>query len=79
MPVFVVSCPDCGHVARTLVLEGCRMPGEWVCSKCNGRRARPDLQQIEKHPWEGAHGSGCLCCAPTGAGTPECSAVDGSA
>ena len=26
MPVYTIVCPDCGHVAKSLVLKGARMP-----------------------------------------------------
>lgn len=63
MPVYLIACPDCGHLANALVLEGTRMPNEWACSRCGGNRAQPDPDSKPKpHPWENAHGSGCLCC-----------------
>jgi hypothetical protein len=65
MPVHTIVCPDCGHVAKSLVLKGARMPSEWACSNCGRRRARPDPKCIpEPHPWEMEHGAGCLCCGP---------------
>lgn len=77
MPVFVIACPDCGNVTRTLVLAGCRMPAEWVCGNCKVRRATPELTMAERHPWEEGHGSGCLCCGPAAASAPTCAPIDG--
>jgi hypothetical protein len=77
MPVYVISCPDCGHVARTLVLDGCQMPSEWACGGCNGLRARANRESIETHPWEEQHGSGCLCCGAASGAKPTCSVIDG--
>jgi hypothetical protein len=74
MPVYVLSCPDCGHVAQTLVLEGCRMPSEWLCGRCASRRMQP-AAACEPHPWEASHGSGCLCCGPAPSGI-LCQAVE---
>jgi hypothetical protein len=63
MPIYEIVCPDCGNVARTLVLAGCRMPEEWPCSSCGGARGHPDLDVAPlPHPWETGHGEGCLCC-----------------
>jgi hypothetical protein len=68
MPVYSIVCPDCGHTSKSLVLAGCRMPSEWACSSCNGRRAQPHMQQVlEPHPWESGHGAGCLCCGDASA------------
>ena len=39
MPVYTIVCPDCERVAKSLVLKGARMPTEWTCSGCGGRRA----------------------------------------
>ncbi len=63
MPIYAILCPDCGNVARTLVLADCRMPEEWACSACGGLRAQPDPHAVpQPHPWEAGHGGGCLCC-----------------
>jgi len=63
MPVYTIVCPDCGRVAKSLVPTGTRMPTEWTCSGCGGRRARPDPEKRpEPHPWETGHGAGCPCC-----------------
>ncbi len=77
MPVFVIACPECGRVAKTLVLDGCRMPVEWICGHCKGRSVAPDLVMVESHPWEEGHGSGCPCCRPAVASAPACAAIDG--
>lgn len=63
MPVYKIVCPDCGHVAKSLVLKGARMPTEWVCSQCGSRRGQPDPDKVpEPHPWETEHRAGCPCC-----------------
>ncbi|HCL61086.1 MAG TPA: hypothetical protein DIC31_01175 [Rhizobiales bacterium] len=63
MPVYTITCPDCGHVSKSLVLNGTRTPKEWTCSKCGGRRACPDPDKVpELHPWETGHPTGCPCC-----------------
>ena len=63
MPIYAILCPDCGHVAQSLVLAGCRTPEEWACSSCGGRRACPDPKSApQPHPWEMGQGVGCLCC-----------------
>jgi hypothetical protein len=63
MPIYEILCPDCGHLAKSLVLAGCRMPERWACSVCGGERAHPDpATPAEQHPWELGHGAGCLCC-----------------
>lgn len=77
MPIYAVVCPDCGNVTRTLVLDGCRMPTEWFCGECKGRRAQPDLETTKRHPWEERHGSGCLCCGPAVADAPACYEIEG--
>jgi hypothetical protein len=63
MPVHTIVCPDCGNVAKSLVLKGAQMPSEWSCSKCRGHNARPNPTCIpEVHPWEMEHGAACPCC-----------------
>jgi len=63
MPVYTIVCPDCGHAAKSLVLEGTRVPREWVCSRCGSRRAQPDPgTAAEPHSWEAPHRAGCPCC-----------------
>ncbi len=66
MPVYALSCPDCGHEFRSLVLLGTRVPQVWTCSKCGGDSAAPKDAPPTEHPWErpreGGHGYGCLCC-----------------
>ena len=63
MPIYAILCPDCGHLAKSLVLAGCRMPERWACSGCGGERAHPDpAARAEPHPLETGHGAGCLCC-----------------
>jgi hypothetical protein len=63
MPVYTILCPDCGHVFKSLVLKGTRMPKEWPCSRCGSRRAKADPEKVpEPHPWESGHRIGCLCC-----------------
>ena len=68
MPIYAILCPDCGNLAKSLVLAGCRMPERWPCSVCGGECAHPDPAiPAEPHPWELPHGAGCLCC---GGGSP---------
>jgi hypothetical protein len=77
MPIYVIFCADCGNVAKTLVLAGCRMPEEWSCSACGGARAGPDLAAApEPHPWEMGHGAGCLCCGAASSRSPQSSAFE---
>jgi hypothetical protein len=64
MPVYVMCCPTCGRAARTLVLEGCKTPGEWFCSHCAMAHPWGAPNEIERHPWESAQSAGCLCCGP---------------
>ena len=80
MPIYVILCPECGSVSKTLVLPGCRMPDEWVCGACGGTRAHPHPQIApQPHPWEAPHASGCLCCAaPAQKNDIACVAVDAS-
>ena len=74
MPIYAILCPDCGNLAKSLVLAGCRMPERWACSVCGGERARPDpSRRAEPHPWELGHGAGCLCCS--GSSTPAESVI----
>ncbi len=64
MPVYRIVCPDCRRESRSLVLQGTRMPSEWVCSACGSRRAALDPKTSpEPHPWETGHGKGCPCCS----------------
>ncbi|HVL86141.1 MAG TPA: hypothetical protein VM367_17895 [Pseudonocardia sp.] len=59
--VLELRCPDCGHGFRSLVMEGTKVPEEWVCSACGGRRAYPlRTQEGSDHPFAG--GQGCACC-----------------
>ena len=56
MPVYTIICPDCGHIAKSVVLKGTRMPTEWTCSQCGSHRACPDPDKVpEPHPWETGH------------------------
>lgn len=66
MPVYTLTCPDCGHRFQGMVLAGTRPPRIWECSKCGSRDAAPDPDVPPLvHPWEGqGHGAGCLCCSP---------------
>lgn len=73
MPVYAIVCPDCGQTSRSLVLDGCKMPSEWVCSACGGRRGRPVSGGTpEPHPWESGRGAACLCCGGTSARVGAC-------
>jgi hypothetical protein len=61
VPVWELSCPDCGHTFRSLVMAGARVPTAWVCSACGGRRAAPTAVD-EADPFTGGDGgSSCGC------------------
>lgn len=61
MPVLELTCPDCGHEFRSLVMDGTKVPTVWVCSACGSRRAHPfHTTEVTDHPWSG--GSSCACC-----------------
>lgn len=62
MAIWIIECPDCGHVFQSLVMDGTAMPKEWVCSKCGGRKAAPVGKSDLEHPLERRHGAGCPCC-----------------
>jgi transcription elongation factor Elf1 len=60
MPVLLISCPDCGHQYRSLVVEGTRVPPVWVCSRCGGDSAAPEGDTDGSgHPWADACMDGC--------------------
>jgi transcription elongation factor Elf1 len=59
MPVWELTCPDCGHQFRSLVMAGARVPQVWVCSACGSRRAHPRAV-LESDPFTSGHG-GCGC------------------
>jgi len=65
MPVFALSCPQCGHESQTLVMAGTRMPEVWVCGRCGSEQVQPKPDQpAVAHPWEGTGGYRrvCPCC-----------------
>lgn len=75
MPVYVMSCPECGRATRTLVLDGCRTPAEWFCSQCKSQHPWPQSSLTESHPWE-TQTAACLCCCPGSGHALSCSAVE---
>lgn len=60
MPVWELSCPDCGHRFRSLVMAGARVPAVWVCGRCGSRNVRPQAVH-EEDPFSGRSGTTCGC------------------
>ena len=70
MPVLSLTCPDCGHQSRSLVMAGTKTPDVFECATCGSARVEPKGQAAadaggQAHPWEptqAGHRGGCPCC-----------------